>query len=697
MQAIRRLVFLMVLSCLILENAVLMKTWVQGEQMLQAMLDNTQATLAPSTKLIELNGVKVLLSNGIPLPSIELQNMRTYLSLNGSWKYWLSDTSSISLQRRDNLTIELMEESGFHLIEFSDSDWSTISVPSSPTRRGGPLERHEGIIWYRTKFFVPSDLDNKTAILVFAGSNYITDVWLNERYVGYHEGGFTPFAFEVSEFLRKGQDNLLVVRVDNIPWGSTEAIVPYKIADWWNYGGILRDVSLMFVNKVHVARADVRYSVQEAHTNLSIAVVMNNFDSNDRNVSVIASIERAEVNSSNMLSPYPSSLRTDEEVAGPQVFNILLPRGNSSALIINFSSLQLELWSPEHPNLYLARIIIQEVSDVQDEFFTQFGIRRVEFGEEGFKLNGVARFLKGVARHEDYPDLGRTVTNELILKDLEIIKEIGADFLRTAHYPNHHMTYVLTDRLGIMVWEEIPVYWFGENGFRIQEERKISYQMAEEMVFRDFNRPSIVIWGLCNECEGDLGRVTYLRNASRLIKSLDNSRLLAEAMVFNILDDTWSRGNLDLPAYNVYLGVFGGSLNMFDSNMRTFERNQPNTQIIISEFGYWSGGASSEIDQSNYFSRAWNIYSNHRLVSGVVWWTMFDYDSFHTFNTFGALNWERTKEKLLFETIKEAYVNYSGKKQEDGFSTLWPYIIAFLIFLVLMVGYFLVKHMKPKH
>ena len=690
-------VYAVMLSCLIIETLALMTSWIQNERITQETLGEAAATLTPSTELVKLNGVKVLLSNGIPLPSLELQNGRTYLSLNGTWKYWALNTSSISLQERDDLTIKLMEEPRFHLPEFDDSNWSTIPVPSSPTRRGGPLERHEGVIWYRTTFSVPSDLKNKSAILIFTGSNYITDVWLNGKYLGYHEGGFTPFAFEVSEFLREDKENLLAVRVDNIPWGSTQATVPYKVADWWNYGGIFRDVYLMFANKVHVARADVRYEydIQSTRTNLSIAVVLNNFDSNDRNVSVIVSIEKAKVNSQNILSSYPSSLRIPGgEIAKSQAFNAFLLARHSSVAIVNFSDLQLEPWSPEHPNLYLARVIVQGDSGVLDEFFTQFGIRKVEFDKDGFKLNGMPRFLKGVARHEDYPLLGRTVTDDLILRDLQIIKEMGADFLRTAHYPNHYMTYILTDRLGILVWEEIPVYWFDENGFRIQEERKVSYQMAEEMVFRDFNRPSIVIWGLCNECGGDSGRVTYLRNVSKLIRSIDNSRLLTEAMVFNIYDDTWRRGTLDFPAYNVYLGVFGGSLDMFNGNMKVFELIQPNTHILISEFGYWSGGASSESDQRDYFSKAWNIYSNHKLVSGVVWWTAFDYDSFITFNTFGALNWDRSHRKLLFETIKEAYTHYSGKKVTDVFSTLWIYALVFLIFAFLVIGYSRVKRMK---
>jgi len=395
----RKLLMFMTLACIILENSGLLKT-LRSEQIIRATLDDAQVTLAPTTKLVELNGVKALLSNGIPLPSIELQNSRTYLSFNGSWKYWASNTSSISLEKRDSLILELMEKPGFHLFGFNDSYWPTISVPSSLTRRGGPLERHEGVIWYRTKFFIPSVFENKSAILVFTGSNYITDVWLNEKYVGYHEGGFTPFAFEVSGFLKKGQENLLAVRVDNIPWGSTEAIVPYKIADWWNYGGILREVYLMFVNRVHIARADVRYSIQDNYANLSIAVVINNFDYSNRNVSVTASIERAEVNPLNILSPYPSSLRIPGgEVARSQAFNIVLPANNSSALEINFNRLQLELWSPEYPNLYLARIMIEEGSKTQDDFFTQFGVRKVEFGRDGFKLNGVARFLKGIARH----------------------------------------------------------------------------------------------------------------------------------------------------------------------------------------------------------------------------------------------------------------------------------------------------------
>lgn len=655
-------------------------------------VDGNQVNLEPSAELAELNGVKVLMSNGIPLPSLELQNKRTYLYLNGTWRYMASNTSSISLRRRDESTLKYLEAQGFHLMEFDDSNWSTIAVPSSPTRRGGPLERHEGVIWYRTTFLVPSDLATRSAILVFTGSNYITDIWLNGKYLGYHEGGFTPFAFKVSEFLKTDGENLLAVRVDNVPWGSTESTIPYKIADWWNYGGIYREVYLEFAKQIHVARADVRYDMGSTYTNLSIAVVVDNFGSDDENVSVIVGVERAEVSSGNMLSPYPSSLRIPGGlIADTRVQCVTLPAGRSSAVVLDFHNLKLEPWSPEHPQLYLARVTIENDSGTLDEFFTQFGVRKAEFTEEGFKLNGMRRFLRGVARHEDYPNLGRTVINELILRDLLLVKEMGADFLRTAHYPNHQMTYVLTDRLGIMVWEEVPVYWFDENGFRVQEERWVSYQMAEEMVFRDFNRPSIVIWGLCNECEGGLARVTYLKRASGLIRSIDNSRLLAEAMVFNVLDDTWQRGSLDLPAYNIYLGVFGGSLDMFDGAMRTFELEQPNTQILISEFGYWSGGASSEKDQMDYFSRAWKVYSNHKLVSGVVWWTAFDYDSFHTFNTFGAMSWDRSHQKLLFDVIEEAYTRYTGKEETDVFWTFWPYVAIFSIFVILAIVYMWVK------
>jgi len=672
-----------------------MPSWDQRELMGGRPSEELSATLSPSAELTEIDGVKVLLSNGVPLPSLELQEGRTYLPLNGTWKYLSSNASSVSLQRRDESVITLLEASGFHLAEFDDSNWSTIDVPSSPTRRGGPIERHEGVIWYRTKFFSPVQLQDEAAILVFTGSNYVTDVWLNGRYLGYHEGGFTPFTLEISEAMKEGEENLLAVRVDNVPWGSTEATVPYKVVDWWNYGGILRDVYVMFANKVHVARADVRYSLQGGSANLSIAVLLNNFGASNRNVSVVVCIERAEVNSTNLVSPYPSSLRVPGgELARYSVSQAFLPAGRPSAIVADFHGLRLEPWSPELPSLYLARVIVRGRSEVLDESFSQFGVRKVEFDSDGFKLNGVLRFLKGVARHEEHQLVGRTVTDELILQDLLMIQEIGADFLRTAHYPNHHMTYVLADRLGIMIWEEIPVYWFGEAGFRIQEERRISYQMLAEMIFRDFNRPSVVIWGLCNECDGDVSRITYLTRASELVRSMDSSRLMAEAMVFNVLDDTWERGALDLPAYNVYLGVFGGTLDMFDSAMKIFELKQPGNQILISEFGYWSGGASSEGEQANYFSRAWNLYSNHELVSGVVWWTAFDYDSFHTFNTFGALNWDRSGRKLLFGAIEEAYTKYSGKKPRDIWSIAWPYAAASLALVALAIGYVLAK--RPK-
>jgi beta-galactosidase len=200
-------------------------------------------------------------------------------------------------------------------------------------------------------------------------------------------------------------------------------------------------------------------------------------------------------------------------------------------------------------------------------------------------LNGEPVFLKGLARHEEYPDTGRTVTVEKVYQDLRVIEEMGANWIRTAHYPNHPYTYILTDRLGLLVWEEIPVYWFDDEGFSIQVVRGVARQMLLEMVFRDYNRASIVIWGLANECSGYGWRVKFLNELVQLVEKVDPSRLTAQAIVWNPYDDSWEKSGCDLIAVNEYFGVFYGSLSDLSRRLDDLHESFPNVPILITEFG----------------------------------------------------------------------------------------------------------------
>ena len=613
--------------------------------------------LQPTLIVPSVGGLPVAYQNGAPFPSFEIQESRIYLDLGGVWKAYYEGEGSYlwSLFQRTPEVLSKLEAYGFHTLEFNDSSWEDENIPSSNNVRGGKHEGYQGVIWYRKRFSIPDGFKGMYVRLLFQGCNYVADVWVNEAYLGYHEGGFTPFVFDVTDKLNYGGVNLITVRVHNVAWDTTNIIVPYRRCDWWNYGGIYREVYLEFLPIVHIARVDVTPFKVEPTYGFNVRVTVYNSGDDSINATLKVRVFEAEVSEDNVLNPCPSRLIKNE--SSPVVEDVKALAVESRS--VNLAEFLLSIpcprfWSPDNVNLYIVEAELESTVGI-DRFSTQTGLRFVERSNTGILLNGESIFLKGLARHEDYPGSGRTLKPEEILRDLKFIKDAGANWVRTAHYPNHPLTYIYADRLGLMVWEEIPVYWFDDEAYRVQLERGIAKQMFLEMVLRDYNRPSIIFWGLGNEGSGYDNRVKFLRDLSEALKLIDDHRLKSQAHVWNPWDTSWIDGGLDIPGFNLYFGVFYGSLNDLEYALDMFHQLNRETAILVTEFGLWSGGGVGEERQARYFEEAWVKISSKPYVAGVCWWTAFDYDSMINFNTFGAVNWSRSNTKLLYKAIGERY------------------------------------------
>lgn len=656
-----------------------------------------QTALEPTLTLMEVSGVTVPYQNGMPLPTFEKQNARTIIDLAGEWKkFRFATIDNVSLAKRDAAGIAALETeaAGKQSISFDDASWTNKTLPgvenalTEATAPNGLFpEIYNDGVWYRRTFTVDASNSGKFAKLMFYSVNYVCDVWVNGVYVGYHEGGYTPFAFDVSNILNYGTTkNTIAIRVDNIAWGSRKDIVPYNQVDWFNWAGIIHDVYLEFSDPVSVVRANV--IPKDADGNIETTIILNNKKTSSAGVSVSVNVYEANVTQSNIQSEFAKDLVGAEvSLSGSAQNNLTVAAGAASVWKTNLKISNPRLWTMKTPNLYVMKVTVQNGNTILDEYYTQFGVRSVAAQKGKFVLNNKIMFLPGVARHEEHPDYGRSVPKNIIYSDLQTIKSLNATYLRTAHYPNHLYTYLMADRLGIAIMEEIPVWqWDTQDVWDLQNARKIHQQMFREMVFKDYNRPSVVMWSTSNEChlEGG-GRLTYhniLKADYRL--NYDDGRLLTQSAAADkpgAADQT--QGPLDVAGWTIYYGIFYGTNRSYFGPTFTFVNNAktafPTKPIIDTEFGFWSSeNGSSEAEQVNVFTQTFNgfkphfpydasgAYSETGNLMGVTWWCVFDWYQYKAkkngWQTMGLISMDRKTEKQVAGALKTTYFPYSVKE-----------------------------------
>ncbi|MBO0701591.1 MAG: beta galactosidase jelly roll domain-containing protein [Candidatus Dormibacteraeota bacterium] len=577
--------------------------------------------------------------NGAPVPGFQRQT-RPVIDLDGSWR-WQAEpmNDSLSLGARSRTLPQIERNAGGRQRRgYDDRTWATMTVPGTFNQ---PPQRVVNGGWYRRTFDVPASWSGQSATLKLGAVNYVADLWLNGHYLGYHEGGSTPFAFNVARWLRIGSPNTLAVRVDNPPWGTRDDIVPWGLADWWNYGGILSDVWLEAANPVHVVRADVTPHLDGA----DVGFVIANQTRHAARAQVTVEILPAAVTPANLLNPDASSLVPAGAVPvahGTQ----RLPAIGAGAYYRGDASFVLrgvDYWSPSSPSLYVARVTVTVDRTTVDQWSDSFGLRQIKVDSRRSRLllNGQPVAFHGVDLQEQQqrpvsngsPQGGPVTTPQQALSILQQAQRVGANLIRAGHQPPTYWLPLLADRLGVALWEEIPLYHETPKTFSIAMNRGIPQQMLVEMDLRDMDRASVLFHGFTNESTGTGERESVLTTLRDLDRQVDGTRLTGQAALGSDPTDP-TQSPLDVAGFTWYWGVFYGgapSAQLVARELARAHRANPGKPIMVLEFGYWSDSPGGEAYQA-YVARV--TYAGMRpsfdtrrggYLGAAVWWSLNDY------------------------------------------------------------------------
>jgi len=504
-------------------------------------------------------------SGAFAAPALQNVYARTGVTLDGKWHVIVDPYENGAYNyRREPLDAAPNPTSGYfldhkaadrsELVEYDFDASPTLMVPGDWNSQEDKLFWYEGTVWYRTKFDYSPTAGMARQFLHFGAANYQADVYLNGAKLGRHVGGFTPFEYEVTGRLRPG-GNSLVVKVDNTRHADA---VPTVNTDWWNYGGITRDVTLVETPRVLVRDYQVRLAPARAGAapRLSLSVQLDG-----ASVATPVTVEIPEVG-------VRATLATD--AAGAAQAEV--PVRN------------LALWSPQQPKLYEVHI-----TSGQDRVVDRIGFRRIEVRGNQVLLNGKPVFLRGISLHEENPLRGgRAYSEEDARLLLGWAKELGCNFVRLAHYPhNEHMARV-ADEMGLMLWEETPVYW--TIAWTNPDTLANATNQLTELITRDRNRASVIVWSVANETPVSEPRTRFLKSLVDTARALDPTRLVSAAMEVHvdpadnnhrIVDDPFG-AYTDLLSFNQYIGWYDGLPQKLDQIRWTFAYDKP---VMISEFG----------------------------------------------------------------------------------------------------------------
>lgn len=482
---------------------------------------------------------------------------RQTTSLDGQWQVIVDpydvgalDYRAQPLKNNNAFFKNYKPESESELVEYDFDTSGQLHVPGDWNTQRESLLFYEGSVWYERSFDYTKSPKNRL-FLHFGACNYLAAVYLNGEQPGEHEGGFTPFDFEITDHVRT-TGNFLVLRINNTRASDQ---VPTVNTDWWNYGGITRPVTLVEVPETFVQ--DYFVQLEKGSTRQ----IKGWLQLNGPQLQQTVRIRVVEAGLS-------KTIQTDSKGRGEFSFTA-----------------DLTLWSPENPKLYTV-----EISGETDQVIDHIGFRSIETRGTEIFLNGKPAFLRGISIHEEAPTHpGRAWSEDDARTLLGWAKELGCNFVRLAHYPHNEAMLRMADQMGLLVWAEVPVYW------TIQWDNPHTLHNAEnqlnEMIARDHNRAALIIYSVANETPISDARNRFLRQLIQDAHSADSTRLVSAALQSNQLanrDRMTIRINdpiasdLDVLGNNEYVGWYVGRPEDTDSIDWTSEFGKP---MIMSEFG----------------------------------------------------------------------------------------------------------------
>ena len=521
-----------------------------------------------------------------------------------------------------------------------------VSLPGSWNRRLSELRHYEGLMWYQRTFVneVPA---GRRAFLRFEAVNYKALVYLNGKPAGQHEGGFTPFTFEVTGLLRTGE-NQITVGVDSV---HTRDSIPPQLTDWENYGGITRGIRLVHTAPTFVDDAFVRLNRDGS---ISADVALNGPAAAHQEVAITLPQAGLRV-----------SARSDAQ--GRATLRLTPPPG-------------FKRWSPDSPVLHEARITAGD-----DVWIDRIGFRTIEVRGEDILLNGQPIFLRGICLHEEEfgPSPVRDITPQAARALLSEVKlGLHGNYVRLAHYPHSETTLRLADEMGLLVWSEIPVYW--SVAFDSPRALATARRMTAENVLRDRNRAAVVIWSVGNETPVTAKRLAFQKQLVLDTREWDPTRLVSAAL--------WARKEmrdsrlhaqiedplaelLDVLAVNTYTGWYGDDT--VADIAGTVWHNRHGKPLLLSEFGADAKAGYhepqrrpkfSEEFQADFIEQTLEMASNIPFLRGISPWLLKDFQSPRREHPVYQEGWNRKglvseggQRKLAFEVLARHYRQRAGE------------------------------------
>src|ERR1035437_8161799 len=517
-------------------------------------------------------------------------------------------------------------------IEYDFDKSFSLNVPGDWNTQKPELFFYEGTVWYK-KSFDYSLNPNSRQFIYFGAVNYLAIVYLNGEKVGEHQGGFTPFNIEITGKL-KSKDNFIVVKADN---SRSREFVPTINTDWWNYGGITRSVCIVEEPETFIQDYHIQFG-KGSKTEIAGYVLINR---KTKNIAVKISIPELSVNK-----------------------EVMIDKDGYGRFAINTNPV---LWSPENPKLYEVQIA-SPFEKLKDEI----GFRSVKVYGNEILLKGKSIFLRGICIHEEAPiRTGRAFSQE----DADILlgwaKELGCNYVRLAHYPHNEYMVKAADKMGILIWSEIPVYW------TIEWDNKITLANAlkqlDDMIDRDKNRSSIILWSVANETPVSSSRNEFLKTLLNRAREHDPARLLTAAMerhysdkFTQLIDDPLGEF-VDVIGCNEYIGWYDGLPEKADSIKWKSIYDKP---LIMSELGGEALYGFHADDMTSWSEENQDVIYKHQIemlkkipfLRGISPWILMDFRSPRRqltgfqdyFNRKGLVS-ERGEKKKAFYTLKKIY------------------------------------------
>ncbi|TRZ41596.1 glycoside hydrolase family 2 protein [Robertkochia solimangrovi] len=585
---------------------------------------------------------------------------RNSISLNGTWHYIIDPY-----------------ETGFYDYRFKErnegdggaywnrpvltkkTDWTehgykdpyTIQVPGDWNSQDRIFEYYEGTVWYQREFDAPALKDDESVYLYFGAVNYEAHVYLNGKKLGMHKGGFTPFNFKIPKEVLMEEGNYLVVKVDNKRHPEE---IPTVNTDWWNFGGITRDVKLVVVPETFIRQYHVQLDPEQDVVKAS----------SKKRFQIKGWIKLNNPVSEGIVTLEIPELKLKEEV-----------RVTGDSVSLAFEARKMKLWSTSSPKLYEVNLTFNDHT-IKDKI----GFRKIAVEGEKILLNGKQLFLRGISIHEEIPQEVRRANSAADATQLfGWVKELNANMVRLAHYPHNEYMPRLADSLGILVWTEIPVYWTIDFGNK--EVLKKAEKQLEEMISRDRNRASVIIWSVGNETPVSETRTNFMSTLVKKARSMDATRLISAALEVsynagvNYVDDPLG-AYTDIVSLNEYLGWYGALPDACQTAKWETKYKKP---FFISETGAGAKGGFHDVKEMRFSEEFQEWYYKEQVnmfktrfpanFSGLSPWILADFRSPRRNNPEYQEGWNRKgliddkgNKKLAFYILQDYYKEMMEKE-----------------------------------